>query len=276
MAKITEYRDIPLSDLIIGKGQCRTQDLGKELDLLSESIKAQGLLQPIVVCAARKSGKWEILTGQRRFLAYKSLKKHTISAAVLDKRVEEGEAKAISITENLIRRQLSSKELTDGITFLYNLYGSIKDVVETTGLPSSKVRDYVKYPRLLPALKKMVQEGKVDVHVAVKAQDAATGDDGISDTEAAINLAKEMAPMSGAQRKKIIQERQEHPEKSVDEVIENAKTGGKVVQVVVTLTQDTNAALTQFAKEEGGNKDDAAVVLIEEALVSRGFLEEEE
>ena len=39
------------------------------------------------------------------------------------KRVDEGQAKAISITENLIRRQLSGKELKDGILYLYNLYG---------------------------------------------------------------------------------------------------------------------------------------------------------
>ena len=67
MAKIIEYREIPLDELVIGKGQARTQDLAKGIDELAISIKAQGLLQPIVVCPARESGKLEILTGQRRF-----------------------------------------------------------------------------------------------------------------------------------------------------------------------------------------------------------------
>lgn len=274
MAKIVEYRDIPLDDLVIGKGQVRTQSPGKEVEDLARSIESQGLLQPIVVCVARERSKWEILTGQRRFLAHKQLKRNVISAAVLDERVDEGQAKAISITENLVRRQLSSKELKDGILYLYNLYGSVKDVVEATGLPRARVQDYVKYPRLLSSLKKMVDDTTVDINVALKAQDASNDEDGNPDPEVAIKLAQEMAPMSGAQRQKIAKERKEHPERPVDEIIESAKTGAKVTQVVVTLTQDTRVALQRFASEEGTNQNEAAAGLIEEALVVRGLLEE--
>ena len=274
MAKIVEYKDIPLDDLVIGKGQVRTTGAGKELDDLMKSIEAQGLLQPIVVCAARDSEKWEILTGQRRFLAHKRLKRDTIAAAVLDERVEEGQAKAISITENLIRRKLTTKELKDGILYLYNLYGSIQDVVETTGLPRNKVQDCVKYPRLLSELKKLVDDGVVDVNAAVKAQDASNDDEGYPSPEIAVKLAREMAQMTGIQRKKVVEERREHPGKPVDEVIEHAKTGAKVVQVVATITQETHAALQKVAKEEDSLQDAAAAMLIEEALVSRGLLEE--
>lgn len=278
MARIEEYRDIPLDDLVIGKGQVRTQNLGKELEDLARSIEAQGLLQPIVVCAARDEGKWEILTGQRRFLAYKEHLRgpewDSIPAAVLDARVDEWQAKAISITENLIRRQLSGKELKDGILYLYKHYGSVQDVVQTTGLSRTKVQDYVKYPRLLPELKKMVDDGTVDINAAVKAQDASNDDDGIPDPEVAAMLAQEMAPMSGVQRKKVAQERREHPERPVDEVIERAKTGARVIQIVATLTRDTHAALQEFAKEEDTTQDEAAAALIEEALAGRGLLEE--
>ena len=274
MTKIVEYRDIPLDDLVIGKGQVRTQNVGKEIEDLARSIEAQGLLQPIVVCVARDERKWEILTGQRRFLAHKHLKRDSIPAAVLDERVDEGQAKAISITENLIHRQLSGKELKDGILYLYNLYGSVQDVVDSTGLPRAKVQDYVKFPRLLPELKKMVEDGTVDVNAAVKAQDASNDDDGIPDPEVAKKLAQEMAHMSGVQRKKVVKERREHPERPVDDVIERAKTGEKVIQIVATVTQDTHTALQRFAKEEGSNQDEAAAVLIEEALAGRGLLEE--
>ena len=273
MGKIVEYRDISLDDLVIGRGQVRTQSPGKDLEDLAASIQAQGLLQPIVVCAAREPRKWEILTGQRRFLAYRHLNLKTISAAILDGRVSESEAKAISITENLIRRKLSGRELKDGITYLYNLYGSVEDVVEATGLPRTTVQNYVKYPRLVPELKKMVDEGAVDVKVAVKAQDAANDDEGRLNPEVAVNLAREMSSMTGVQHKKIAKERKEHPERPVDEVIERAKTGAKVMQIVATVTQDTHIALQQFAREEGTNQDEAAATLIEEALVDRGLLD---
>lgn len=274
MAKIKDYRDIPLDDLVIGKGQVRTQNPGKGIEELAQSIEIQGLLQPIVVCAAREEGKWEILTGQRRFLAHKFLKKTSISAAVLDARVDEAQAKTISITENLIRRKLSGKELKDGILYLYNLYGSIRDVVETTGLPRTEVQGYVKFPRLLPELKKMVEEEQVDVNAALKAQDASNDDDGNPDLEVAVKLAQEMASMTGVQRKKVIEDRKEHPERSVDEVIERAKASSKVVQIVATVTQGTHVALQRFAREEGTNQDEAAAGLIEEALVGRGLLGE--
>ena len=274
MAKIVEYKDIPLDDLTIGMGQARVQDVGKEIEDLAESIKIQGLLQPIVVCPARNTGEWEILTGQRRFLAHKKLKRESITAAILDERVGADEAKAISITENLMRRKLSGKELKDGILYLYNIYGSIKDVVEATGLPYTAVRDYVKYPRLLPELKAMVDDQKIDVNAAVKAQDAATEGSGEPDAEVAIKLAQEMATMSGVQRKRIVQERKEHPSRPVDDVIEHAKTGSKVIQIIATVTQDTHTAIQKFAAEEDTNQDEAAAMLIEEALVGRGLLEE--
>lgn len=141
-------------------------------------------------------------------------------------------------------------------------------------MPRTKVQDYVKYPRLLPDLKKMVDEGVVDINAAVKAQDAANDDDGIPDAKVAVQLAQEMAQMTGVQRKKITKERKDHPDRPVDEVIENAKTGAKVMQVIATVTHDTHAALQRFAKEEGTNQDEAAVTLIEEGLVGRGLLEE--
>ena len=278
MAEIIGYRDIPLDDLVIGKGQVRTQDPGKDVEDLARSIEVLGLLQPIVVCAAKdaeKTGKWEVLTGQRRLLAHKLLKRKSITAAILNKRVSEAEAKAISITENQVRRDLSRKELIDAVTTLYNKYGSINDVIEATGLSRKVVQAYVKFPRLLPQLQKMVKDGEVDVNVAVKAQDAATESNSDPNPEIAVKLAQEMAPMPGVQRKKLIKERKDHPEKPIDDVIESAKGPSKVVQILATVTQDTHAALQRFAKVEGTNQDEATVKLIEEALISRGLLDSE-
>ncbi|MCZ0943121.1 MAG: ParB/RepB/Spo0J family partition protein [Gammaproteobacteria bacterium] len=273
MAKIIEYRDIELDDLVIGRGQVRTSSPGKGIEELAESISVQGLLQPIVVCEARTDGKWEILTGQRRFLAHKMLRKETIPAAVLDHRVDEKEAKAISITENLIRRRLSGRELKDGILYLYNIYGSINDVWEATGIPRSQIRDYVKYPRLLPELKSLVDDGAVNVNAAVKAQDASEDDNGEPDKDVAVRLAKEMEPMTGTQRKNVVRQRKDNPEKPIDDVIETAKTGARVIQIVVTVTQDAHRVIQSFAAEEKVTQDEAAAGLIEEALTGRGLLD---
>ena len=273
MTKIIGYRDIPLDDLVIGRGQVRTSSPGKGIEELAQSIKVQGLLQPIVVCEARKPGKWEILTGQRRFLAHKQLQKETITAAVLDGHVEESEAKAISITENLIRRRLSGKELKDGILYLYKIYGTIKDVVESTGLPRNDVKDCVKYPRLMKELKALVDEDIVDINAAVKAQDASEDENGIPNPEIAEKLARDMQPMSGPQRKSVVRQIQNDPEKPIEDVVEAAKTGARVTQVLATVTQSTHRAIQSYASEEKLTQDEAIANLIEEALAGRGFLD---
>src|SRR5574338_1518788 len=172
-ARIKEVKEIELSKLRIGKGQVRTKDVGKEIDELADSIKILGLLEPIVVAPPDKDGNYEILTGQRRFTAVKQLKWPKIMAAILAERVDESIAKAISVTENVVRRDLSQIELINACTALYKKYGSAKHVSEATGLPYDIVRAYVKYDRLVEPLKKMVDSGGVDIKVALRAQDAA-------------------------------------------------------------------------------------------------------
>ncbi len=274
MAKIVEYRDIPLDQLVIGKGQIRTADPGQGIEDLAQSIEAQGLLQPIVVCPAHQADKWEILAGQRRFLAHKTLRRNSIAAAVIDERVEEAEAKAISITENLIRRRLTGNELIDGVTYLYKIYGTAKAVVNKTGLPYNKVLEYVKYPRLEPKLKSMVDEGKIELKVALKAQDACRNKNNVVNVEEAIRLALEMEPMTNNQRKKIVQDRKENQDKPIDDVIEDAKSGPRTIQIIVSVTEDTHSAIGRYAREEGTTRDGAASMLIDEALSSRGLLED--
>lgn len=271
MARIKDVREITLDDLVIGKGQVRVKDVQKDIDELAESIRVQGLLQPIVVCVAEKKGRYEILTGQRRFLAHKQLKLKTIQAVILDDKIDETAAKAISVTENLVRRDVSQRELIDACTSLYRKYGTIKAVVEATGLPAREVSHYVKFDRLIPKLKKMVEAGDLDIKVAIRAQDAAAAGGEEADADEAIKLAKELSSMTGVQQKKLVKEREENPDTPVDEAIETAKTGSKVTQIVVTLTAEIHRSLQNYAQNEGTTQDDAAATLIEEGLSGKGF-----
>jgi len=274
MAKIIDIKRIPLGDLELGKGQSRTRDVGKGIDELADSIRKLGQLEPIVVCPASKPEKFEILTGQRRFLACKEVGTPTIWAAVMDERVDEITAKVISVTENLVRRDLSSKDLIDVCTFLYKKYGSIKAVCEETALPYKDVTKYVKYDRLLPEMKGLVDSG-VDLKVALRAQDAVAAEGGKINVTKAVHLAKEMDPMSSVQRKEVASEVAKSPEKGLYDAIESVKTGAKIIQIMVTLSARVHRSLQTYAKSEGTAQDDAAGTLIEEGLETRGYLEEE-
>jgi ParB family chromosome partitioning protein len=270
---LSEIKEILLADLVLDKAQVRTVGVGHGIKELADSIRKIGLLEPIVVCPSDESGKYEILAGQRRFLAHKEIGATTIKAVVLEKPVNEIEAKAISLTENMLREELPTKDMINVCTYLYKKYGSVKHVAEETGLPTHKVSEYVKYDRLIPSLKEMVDKGEVDLKVALRAQDAASVE-GEPKTEDAVKLAKEMRTMTGIQQKKIVKEREKNPSKSADTVIEEAKSG-RVVQIYVSLGPNVHTALQKYAKVEETSQDDAASSLIEEGLIGKGFIETE-
>ena len=269
MADRNEVRELKLDDLTLSRGQVRTKVSGEGIEELAESIRVLGLLEPIVVMPSTKAGKYEILTGQRRFLAHRMLQKKTILAVVRTDPIDENLAKGISVTENVMRLDLTTKELIDACTSLFKKYGSIRDVCETTGLPQQKVRLYVKYDRLVPGLRQLVDEGAVSLKTALRAQDAASVTGTINEDEA-LTFAKAMEPMSGVQRSKIVKARESDPDLPADDVIENAKTG-KVTQVIVTLSATVHSSLQRFATAEGQTQDDAAASLLEESLRQKGF-----
>ncbi len=271
MGIIRETREIPLSELEIGTGQARLRHVDKDIDELAESIRVVGLLEPIVVCENDK-GKFEIITGQRRFLAHVKLQKPTILAGILNERVDENTAKILSVTENLIRLDLDSRDLIDVCTLLYKRYGSIKSVVEETGLPINKVSSYVKYDRLIPELRDLVDNGEVKLKTALRAQDAASVAGPTSKSEA-IEFAKEMESMSGAQQSKIVKNRQQEPNKPSDEVIEDARKGGRITQIQISLSSEAHDSLKKYADYEQTTIPDAARLLIQDGLGKSGFME---
>ena len=143
-------------------------------------------------------------------------------------------------------------------------------VCDETGLPYSKVSEYVKYDRLAPAMRQMVDTGQAKLKDALRAQDAASVSAEL-DVDIAVQLVKEMSTMSGMQQERLVRDRQEDPTKPIEELLEEQKTSKKIVQIVVTVTTSIQQQLQTFAKTEGTTQDDAARSLIEEGLSLKGF-----
>ncbi|MEM9907154.1 MAG: ParB N-terminal domain-containing protein [Cyanobacteria bacterium P01_D01_bin.44] len=124
---------IPVEKLIIGSTQVRAGDADPGIEELAESISKIGLLEPIVVTPPDEDGYYEIITGQRRAKAHEFLGLETIRASILKERPKPDLAKAISLAENLIRRNLSTEELREACTELYKKYGTFKAVSQELG-----------------------------------------------------------------------------------------------------------------------------------------------
>lgn len=273
MIEIQEVREISLEDLEIGTSQSRLRQVDKNVDDLADSIRKLGLLEPILVCAGEQEGKFEIVTGQRRFLACQRLGKESIRAAVMTERVDPTMAKAISLTENLVRRDLVRRDLVDACTELYRKYGTFKAVSEEFGLPAKDVSKYVKYAQLErhPGLKELVDQNVVNVQTAVRAKQAATSADLEVDEEAAVAYAREMAPKSTPQQKRLVEVAVARPEASRDEVIEESRKPPKVTGLRLQLLTPVHSQLQKFASDESTSAEDAAALLIEDGLDTRGY-----
>lgn len=272
---MTEERyepELALDSVVIGKGQVRLKIDQTALNELAQSISVQGLLEPIIVCASESDpDKYEVLAGQRRFLASKQLGHTTIKAIVRARPDDVSDSKALSLTENLLRTDPSRADTIDACTDLYQKYGSVKDVADKTGLPERVVREYVKVARLIPELQELVKNEGLDIKTALRAQDASAAGRDKPDAQEAVQIARELGGMSGAQQDALVKQRNSNPDIPVDELVESAKSGAKVVQILVKMSGSGHQALKDYAKSEGTNIDDAARSLIEEGLSSRGF-----
>ncbi|WP_369055629.1 ParB/RepB/Spo0J family partition protein [Kineococcus terrestris] len=272
MAEERYIADLPIDRITIGKAQVRMKIDQEPLNDLAQSIRVQGQLEPIVVCEVDEgSGQYEVIAGQRRLLAIRLLGQPTIKALVRPKPADTFEAKAISLTENMLRTDPSRADTIDACTELFMKYGTIKAVSERTGLPQGKVREYVKVARLIPELQELVKSQGVEIQTALRAQDASAASSGEPNPEEAVLLARELSGMSGAQQSLLVKKRQQDPSLDVDELVESAKSGDRIIQIVVTMSGAGHASLKAFAKEEGTSMDDAARNLIESGLADRGF-----
>ena len=274
--KVKEMRKIPLKDLVIGKGQVRKRHVSKDISELAESIKAVGQLNPIVVCPhAEQPGKFEIIIGQRRFLAIKSLGQDNIWAAIMDRPMTEAEVLVLSLTASSMRQKVTKADIIDVCTLLYRLYGDIKIIAQKTGLPPNKIRDYIKYDSLIPELKKLVDSGGVDIQTALRAQEALEKAGEVK-PDVAVTLTKKLKEMIGAQQKKVAQKVASGVATTVEEInelIEDVKKRPTLVELSVVLDQETSEAIVDYAKGQGMKQEDVIQSLIRDILKSMGYLE---
>lgn len=278
----SSFQLIPMDQLSIGRSQMRTRDTDAGIDELATSIASVGLLEPIVVFESENGG-FEIVTGQRRFLACSSLDWDTMPCMVLEKApADDFKALTISLTENLMRREPSDRDYIDACTRLFERYGTIKDVVEETGLPAAKVSQYVKAPQLTDSLRRMVDQGQLNMDQALAANDAGNLSDGkdeaFAERVAEVMIHEQMRPQVAKNFAKRVREKAES--QGVEAITEEGlsaeafkKSSSKSLNVKISA--QINEGLNKFAQDLGSSRPNAAEVLISDGLQSRGYVPED-
>ncbi|HCX30141.1 MAG TPA: hypothetical protein DHU55_10285, partial [Blastocatellia bacterium] len=77
---LEEIHEVPLDEINISHDNVRRSNATKDLDELAASIKTHGLLQPIILIGEFGKPPYELISGQRRYLAHEKLRRRKIRA----------------------------------------------------------------------------------------------------------------------------------------------------------------------------------------------------
>jgi ParB/RepB/Spo0J family partition protein len=150
--------NISLSRIAQDKNQPRKTFNDKTIKELADSIKEQGIINPITVRPYGK--KFVIIAGERRFLAAKEIGLKTVPAVI--RNVSKNDVMLISLIENLQREDLNSIDRAEGIKALkVNLGLPWVDIAKKLGLSKQRVLDLVGLLSLPEKIKKDIRDKRL-------------------------------------------------------------------------------------------------------------------
>ncbi len=154
-------KTLSLSQLQPGKYQPRTHMDQESLAQLSESIKAQGIMQPILV-RRLEQGNYEIIAGERRWRAAKLA--GLTEVTVLVREVADEAALAMSLIENIQRENLNPLEEAAGIQRLIDEFQMTHQAAsEAVGRSRSAVTNLLRLLNLSSPAQDLLMKNQIDM-----------------------------------------------------------------------------------------------------------------
>lgn len=155
-----EITEISLDEIRPNPYQPRKTFDNKSLKELSESIKENGVFQPIII---RKSvNGYEIIAGERRFRASKLAKKKTIPAIIRD--FDEAQMMEVAVLENLQREDLTPLEEAQAYEMLQKNLGLTQaEVSKRLGKSRPYIANYLRLLTLPQKTKRLLQRGELSM-----------------------------------------------------------------------------------------------------------------
>jgi ParB family chromosome partitioning protein len=156
---------LPLTELVPGVYQPRTRMDEGALYELAESIKAQGIMQPILVrrlVDGENAGKYEIIAGERRFRA--SRLAGLAEVPVLVREVPNEAAAAMALIENIQREDLNPLEEAQGLQRLIREFGlTHEQAAQAVGRSRSAASNLLRLLNLAEPVQTMLMAGDLDM-----------------------------------------------------------------------------------------------------------------
>jgi ParB family transcriptional regulator, chromosome partitioning protein len=150
---------VRLDDIEQNPYQTRDRFDTELLQELAESIRANGVVQPIVVRPG-KDGRYVLILGERRCRASKLAGKETISAIV--RKVSDQQAAEMTIVENLQRQDLNCLEQAHAFAQLSQVFHLTQDQIgQRTGCSRESISNYMRLLKLPASVQQFLREGRL-------------------------------------------------------------------------------------------------------------------
>ncbi len=152
---------LPLTQLQAGKYQPRSRMDEGALDELAASIKAQGVMQPILVRSIG-SDQYEIIAGERRYRAAQIAELEQVPVLVKD--VDDQAAAAMALIENIQREDLNPLEEAQGIQrLIHDFHFTHEQAAQAVGRSRSAVSNLLRLINLAKPVQTMLMAGDIDM-----------------------------------------------------------------------------------------------------------------
>ena len=153
--------EIALDALAPGRFQPRVRMDEAALAELAESIRAQGMIQPILVRPA-ESGRYEIIAGERRWRAAKMAGLDRVPVIVRD--VADRAALAMALIENIQREDLNPLEQATGLKRLVDEFRlTHEEAAQAIGSSRSQATNLLRLLALAPAIQALLADKRLDM-----------------------------------------------------------------------------------------------------------------
>jgi ParB family chromosome partitioning protein len=156
-----EVRTLPLEQIRPNPFQPRKEFQAGELDELADSIRENGLIQPLMVRPSPGSRDgWELVAGERRFRAVAQLGWTEVPALVRE--VDDQTLLVLALVENLQREALGPLEEAEGYRVLTDAFGLTQgEIAKAVGKDRSTVANTLRLLQLPPSVRKLLAEGAI-------------------------------------------------------------------------------------------------------------------